>query len=118
MNYINGKNALKLYIDDLISRIDHFEKRGQFDEAQKYIQNVSYLTSQLSVDGIITDPFTNQKYYLSTGELRGGVPAYAHECPNFKKANLYNTNEEIVSKEVFTLVRVRVCSGDTPLKYS
>ena len=107
--YINDKNALQLHISELISRIDHLEKRGQFDEAHKYIKNVSYITSKLSMDGVFTDPLTNKKYYLSMGKLRGGLPTYAHECVNFKKANLYqqNNNEEIVFKELKYLLEQR-----------
>ena len=45
--YINDKNALQLHISELISRIDHLEKRGQFDEAHKYIKNVSYIIAEV-----------------------------------------------------------------------
>ncbi len=98
-NNIKDRNALKAYINNLKSKIEQLEEQGRFNEAHKYTENVSYLSSKLaSWDGILCDPLTEQKYFLSTFKLKGGIPSYAHECSNFKKEDLYQqtSDEEIV----------------------
>jgi hypothetical protein len=98
-NIIKDRNALKAYINNLKSKIEQLEEIGHFNDAHKYTENVSYLSSKLaSWDGILCDPLTEQKYFLSTVKLKGGISSYAHECSNFKKEDLYQqtNNEEIV----------------------
>ncbi|CAF1063964.1 unnamed protein product [Brachionus calyciflorus] len=104
---IKDKEDLRDYIENLRIKLDHLEKNDHIDKSIKLSKIISYLSSCLHLNGIITDPLTNEKYFISSGELVGGIKSYAYECSKHRPENLYSKNSYNVEKELIKIGKER-----------
>lgn len=71
-------NEIKTKLD-LINRIQSLQEEMITcpDKSYTLAKNIEYLSGCVYRCGIVIDPLTEQKYFISPGQLKGGGPAYS-----------------------------------------
>lgn len=121
---IKSKCDLKAYINAQILKIKQLDDVGEKDKSQKLANNISYLSEKFNLGGMIIDPLTDTKYFVSLGQLRGGWVTYADEWSGHQSTRLYDTDLEVIRKEISTLTHldgdgsIRPIHRVLPLKHS
>ncbi len=93
---LNGdKSKLKGLINSRIAKIAELKNNASSDATdflviERLVTSVDYLSVQLSKNGIIVDPLSGKKYFLTDTRLLGGGAGYAKNVKNYEKYLLYN----------------------------
>ncbi len=93
---LNGdKSKLKGLINSRIAKIAELKNNASSDATdflviERLVTSVDYLSVQLSKNGMIVDPLSGKKYFLTDTRLLGGGAGYAKNVKNYEKYLLYN----------------------------
>lgn len=117
-NCIKDRSQLRLLIGSWIMHIKYLDEVGDTEASEELAKNVATVSQQMLQPGIVTDPLSGQKYFVSTGRLDGGGPSYSTarqvESHNPRNLCLKGTNAyERVSKELQLLSNARNCNRMT-----
>jgi len=111
---IKDGSELQEILDKRIFMITQLKQLGDTATSQKLADSVSILSQRMLQGGIITDPLSGEKYFISIGSLKGGGanPSKAQDVRLFERDKLCQTGEgamKMVRRELNHLAENRDC---------